>query len=395
MAKALSYGVELELLVALNQETSKSVEMQGNRTQYIQVQEGKQAVELVRRHIIKTLEASGIACYPFGTDGGFSKWSIDSDTSVTATEHEHSYVWNSIEVISPAYYNFDDTMVEIRKVCRLLAENYMIHTNETAGLHVHVGVGNQHFQLDHLRRMLAFFWGFEEQLNTLHPEHRSTENCRWARSLREESVYANLSATAVEQVTLPGIREGITHFLEHRFGGPRNIAKDAGAFDGHSRNMAYNFLGIENKDSLKHTIEFRQAAGTIDEDEITSWIRTCLGIVEFCRCIGGSEAFDRVIALAREKDAPDKINVIQLLRRMELHDQADFYKERGLYSKLKQPAPPASDDDSLFHLDDDKESSPPRGDFLIPLNAFNISSLASQPSAHMKATSDKFEEVSL
>ncbi|RDW92361.1 hypothetical protein BP5796_01755 [Coleophoma crateriformis] len=398
MATALSYGVELEMLIALNQDPFKRKEEQGNRTQYIQPREGMQTGELLRRHIINTLETGGIACYPFGIDGGFNKWSIVSDSSVTAMKHEHNFIWNSIEVISPAYYIFDDTLNDIRKTCRLLAENYMIHINETAGMHVHVGLGHQRFQLGHLRRLLAFFWGFEEQLNTLHPEHRSAENCGWARSLREQSIYANRSTTAVQKAVLPGIEEGIRYFLGQRFGSTRDIAKEAGGFDGNGKTMAYNFSSIALEEPLKHTIEFRQAAGTIDEDEIVTWIRTCVGIVDFCRCVDGSEAFDRVISLAREKDSPDKVNVIQLLRRMGLGDQADFYKERGLYFNLQKQSLPSFDDDGFVHLNDDREPSPAEGDFQLPPNAFNLSSLTSKvSSSHTERTptSEEFEEISL
>ncbi|RDW79979.1 hypothetical protein BP6252_04617 [Coleophoma cylindrospora] len=397
MATPLSYGVELEMLIALNQNPFTKIEEQGNRTQYIQPQKGMQTGELLRRHIINTLEAGGIACYPFGINGGFKKWSIVTDASVRAIDHEHEFVWNSIEVISPAYYIFDDTLDEIRKACRLLAENYMIHINETAGMHVHVGLGHQRFQLGYLRRLLAFFWGFEEQLNTLHPKHRSAEHCGWARSLREQSVYANRSATAVTKVVLPGIEEGIRYFLGHPFASSRNIAKEAGGFDGNGKTMAYNFSSIELEEPLKHTIEFRQAAGTVDEEEIVTWIRTCVGIVDFCRRIDGGKSFDRVIALAREKDSLDKINVIQLLRRMGLGDQADFYKERGLYFNLKKPSPPSLDDDGLLNLDDDREQSPPKGDFQLPPNAFNLSSLTSNFSSHAEQapTSEEFEDVSL
>ena len=73
-------------------------------------------------------------------------------------------------------------------------------------------------------------------------------------------------------------------------------------------------------------IEFRQHQGTLDTKAINSWIQLAIGIVQACR----SDAV-RVTGLINAHLDDRDYTVIDLLQDLELHSQARYYAERGIY----------------------------------------------------------------
>ncbi|RDW92213.1 hypothetical protein BP5796_01607 [Coleophoma crateriformis] len=331
METALSFGIELEFVIALLKDPNHplTAEEHQNRYQHIPSDDlrgplqGKDGLPIaptaltVHRHICQVLVNAGIKCeteYDQKEDE-YTTWLVTSDLSIEAPPGEFAdgFHWYGIEVKSPARYYFRDSITDIRK---------------STGLHVHVGIGNQSYSMQHLRRLAAFLWAFENYFDTLHPEHRI--NNQYSRSMR----YA--SGWVAERSHIDTVKNGVQHFLTSPFSSLSELAGEVCSF----RETAYNFFNFRGpefgfEDGTK-TVEFRQHEGSLDEDVISQWIHVCVGIVQFCRCTSDTTEFDALFdKMTVYEDVhelqPDenRTTVIDLLKAIGLEDQAKYYAKRG------------------------------------------------------------------
>jgi hypothetical protein len=85
----------------------------------------------------------------------FGHWAITTDSSIRFPVDEHD--WWSIEVNSPPYIFCKESLDAVLLACRILTSSFRININESCGLHVHVGNGDDNFSFETLRNLMGFY----------------------------------------------------------------------------------------------------------------------------------------------------------------------------------------------------------------------------------------------
>ncbi|KAL8691608.1 MAG: hypothetical protein Q9218_003203 [Villophora microphyllina] len=284
----LTFGVELEVIFRYDlQRYEKYIDADDGVFGELNVQEKQdfggsrddaKLNRLVRADIIDCLRGAGIPVHGLldkpKRQNEFSQWTISYDVSIQTPKDGACYT--GVEIKSPVLFFSKKADEHIRKVIALLKQNFTVSTNESCGLHVHVGNRKDGFPLTTVKNLSMLVTAFERQVNSLHPASRATSRlCRppgrlWHR-MAPESV-----ATAIERFTdLDSLVErlSVAHLRSNA---------EVGRF------WAYNFINLTPKtddpfdtfgSSGSNTIEFRQHAGTTDTREIISWAQLCCILV--------------------------------------------------------------------------------------------------------------------
>jgi hypothetical protein len=155
----------------------------------------------VKREVAKTLREAGLpTIVPLDSDGdeGFEVLSpyprigghlvATTDSSVFAPDDICN--WWAIEVNSPPLIFCEDTLNAVLLACKTLTSSFRYNVNETCGLHVHVGNGNDNFSEETTKNLMAFLFCFEPVIDKLHPTHRHNGN--YCRSIWKSSVYGDM-----------------------------------------------------------------------------------------------------------------------------------------------------------------------------------------------------------
>ncbi|TAQ87902.1 hypothetical protein B7494_g3775 [Chlorociboria aeruginascens] len=338
-ASILTFGVELEFLLAYIQESkrpdphpSNPRPIRFNTTEKDAISyRGRDKAALrertISRHVAETLKAAGFPTNPECCDcGDIELWEVGFDSSLERPKHEH-YSYHQMEVKTPA---LDFTAASLQSVWDAWQEGFTLNT---------------------VRKLCAFFYAFEPQLQTLHPQSR--QGLSFCRSIRESCVINDDSYHSGSKGKLPATAlEGVAHFLlsaslqqiQYKMGG--------------TKFSAYNMMNLSSEDmglgSPAGTIEFRQHAGSIRADVVIAWVRTVVGIVRFMRDIDEGPAltdFFSVCALeawqrtGHQADVDNEaiygpalcdksFTVIDLFLRMGLKTSARYYHQRGVYKHL-------------------------------------------------------------
>ena len=303
----------------------------------------------VARHMAATLRAAG---FESSVDQDNSKsWDFTTDLSIDGPpENEASkvkYTWVGIELRSPPMYFTPESVQAVADVLKLLKRTYCINTNSSTGLHVHVGDGRKGWHFHTMRKLFAFLWAFEYQLNTLSPPSRVDGD--YTKTMRMSAKYVRDFKRDKRRRPTP--MEGLISLLRcdswpelHRLFIPGNIRVNPGA---------KNPNGSVNP---KPTVEWRHHEGTMDEGRTCMWIKTTVGMMEFLRGVK-PKFFSELLSIVeferwekvgdggdgqREKEmgpilAESEFTIIDLLQVMRLYEPAKFYKERGIYRIVKQP----------------------------------------------------------
>ncbi|TVY92623.1 hypothetical protein LAWI1_G001462 [Lachnellula willkommii] len=308
------------------------------------------------------MENAGYAVRAPGVTGGFNEWCLTNDGSIEKPLYFPHYLdFLDLELVSPAYYFLPDALKAIEDVLALLKSTYLMNVNPSTGFHVHCGDSLNGFKFDTLRKLVSFLFAFTPQLNTIHPPHRQdVTKSTYAGSLRENSRFETKRApthkarpTPIQAVSRFINSKTKTELLRHA-GSPRSPLVD----------MAYDFVSIQQMASgdqdqdpyFKPTIEFRQHEGCLDADEAINWIKTVLGIVDFCTN-APTAAVHRILLLTkletweklgdghdaeREEQmgripAEKDFTAIHLLQALNLPGPALYYAQRGLHKhKMKE-----------------------------------------------------------
>ncbi|RDL41899.1 uncharacterized protein BP5553_01878 [Venustampulla echinocandica] len=387
MSEHLTFGIELEFAVGYLAPYDKTPEDLGNREarlpflyDYINEFKWRDSCDFdnvlrddcicsdseiptdgAMEHIADTLREANysvqVAGPSSGTSHDLSKWMVTFDSSIHGPAKDCSrpgemigsgYRYFGIELVSPVLNFSSSSLQAVANICELLTSKYVINTNDSTGLHVHVGNGTDGFSFNNIRKLVSFFWAFTPQLNTLHPPVRQSMNhtgntCYG--SLRENSEFSLWCRT--ECTTNPSILKKLTILLDCV--DQATLLKSIENLYSEDRGMAYNFMGLVEENG-KPTIEFRQHEGTMDAAAATAWIETAVGIVNFCQNASAMslnvllnitmfESWERLFD-GRDDErervygpplAEDAFTVIDLLKHINLHGPAQFYEERGLY----------------------------------------------------------------
>ncbi|KAI0966810.1 hypothetical protein F4678DRAFT_475709 [Xylaria arbuscula] len=187
----LSYGVELELLVAYiyTFDADPDESNSSNLAPILRVDRSETAHLAIQKHIRTTLRSHGIRVRDEAADlvdgvplhlDGLDCWDIDIDHSVRAGQAEYAldegktgkYRWLGVELQSPACWDVSPSYDEIDFVVNLLKSRYRLRLNPSCGLHVHVGNGPRYFDANTLKRAGALLWATDPMLSRLHAPWR-------------------------------------------------------------------------------------------------------------------------------------------------------------------------------------------------------------------------------
>ncbi|KAI1311419.1 hypothetical protein F5Y03DRAFT_382154 [Xylaria venustula] len=204
MGNRLSYGVELEFLVAYvyTSDADPDASNSSNLAPILRVDSGDKDSLSIKKHIQTTLRDHGIQVRDDAADlkdgvplhlDGLDCWGVDIDHSVHAGQAEYAldegkYQWLGMELQSPACWDVSTSYDEIDFVVNLLKSRYRLRLNPSCGLHVHVGNGPRYFDANTLKRAGAFLWAADPMLSRLHAPWRRVG--QYATSIRYGSYLA-------------------------------------------------------------------------------------------------------------------------------------------------------------------------------------------------------------
>ena len=210
------------------------------------------------------------------------------------------------------------------QVAGLIKRHFRVSTNDTTGLHVHVGDSSRGFPLGVCQKVMGFFYTFDELLAPLHP--RSREDHSWALNIRDAFQLPILNSWSVSEALEAIFDTNTIEELEFGFGG---------------RRPAVNLKNLGNGGTPgKKTIEFRQHAGTLEPERVQAWIQTVGGIVDWCRRATDTEYEELVEDSAEQMDQGDAYapgTAVELLKAVELKEPAKFYGKRLKKNNGKEP----------------------------------------------------------
>ncbi|KAE8453276.1 hypothetical protein EG329_011343 [Mollisiaceae sp. DMI_Dod_QoI] len=292
----------------------------------------------LRRHIVETLQAAGLPA-AFNAEVGKSnirRWEVSGDQSVKIEDDEDTggWDWIDVEVVSPAFKFTPANLSTVQKVCTSPPQTLQIPP--------------QHH--DCSARPLSFLWAFEPQLNSLHPIHRI--DSPFVKLIRSHSAFAE--KWYKEHGERPSPFQDLVSLLKC---GNMDEICDAASYESLQKDTQVNFSyvktvarGVEvgSTKEAKPTVEFRQCDGTLSGRRAVMWIKTVVGIVEYVRSALPSELYELPTIMCKREmweklgDGKDDVReaifgkvvaessftVIDLFRRIGLHESAAFYEDR-------------------------------------------------------------------
>ncbi|ETS78572.1 hypothetical protein PFICI_10634 [Pestalotiopsis fici W106-1] len=248
---------------------------------------------------------------------GFLRWNVNSDSSITTDLDAGDWVecvdppqtefdLADIELITPVLEaNNAASDAEITNAIGILRAHFLCFTPTSSGLHVHVGQGSVLYEEEDLKRIAGVLFAIDVWFQRLHPNHR--QNSMYCVSTRRKSFLAH------------GYTAKQAHDMEYGLLGnpfnnpsitPGNPAPDViqawkeieAASDSrvvlkllHTFSMStYNFKGVLSPN--KPTIEFRQAAGSLNAEWAVHWSNLAAGVVDWARRCDGNDSADELRA---------------------------------------------------------------------------------------------------
>jgi hypothetical protein len=318
-------------------------------------------------------------------------WLIDIDESIDPPEGETflshragrdlslllrpRHQWEPRELKTPPYIYSEGSLEAVKLACSRLTNDFRCNMNDSCGLHVHVGNGFEGFEFELVRKLMVFFWTFEGQVDQIHKEPRAHGD--YFPSLRVGSNMAQRYRNCVEEVCaldrfhlhckcrqrLMPVTDGIKQILAttsiNELDKLLRCEDDSNLERTHKHKYNLHFLTspaplpapassklssesrpATTKDKKptvapswppngKRTIEFRQAAGTLDGDFVTAWISTLVGIIEMCRRSDEANLlqFCREYAKKEDEEGPDSmVDIVDLLRLCGLDEVSAFWE---------------------------------------------------------------------
>lgn len=309
----LTFGVELEFIVNYNPEDYKNelLAAEGKfwSTKFSPTLHNKYGI-LICRQMIQMLNENGFSTNDYRVRD-FSKWTVDTDDTVTADDTRKD--WYAIELKTPALDCSDPALKQVETVVRLLDSKFNLYTNESCGLHVHVGNQDRGFTLRTLKNFCSLITAFKHQLDSLHPPNRLKN--AYAKSMRMRS---NPVASPAESLIIIDELETVGELISqfHYSSGDKLLAFNFSV----DRLLAFNFLNLQESPYRTNTIEFRQHKGTLDVKLITNWVMVAYNLVDMSHT--DSADFRDLI---KNNVHRTKYTVIDLFKDLKLPDLAEFY----------------------------------------------------------------------
>ncbi|KAI0973751.1 putative amidoligase enzyme-domain-containing protein [Xylaria arbuscula] len=316
-----------------------------------------------------------------------------------------------VEVTSPAFMAGTAAFEEISAVVRAINTAFRTVVPPCCGFHVHVGRGLEALELQPVKRIASLLWLAENLLNTLHPSCRQgNSQCLSIRCSSDvRGGMAQGTATQFLDESKPdepswnwdgvekdrqkptyywhtiqpgcwdmapsrSLAEGYGMFMREleddrltdleKTKGVRKIlsATDTGVMaelmSPNGVRGAYNFANLNKGTKIKWTvverptkptIEFRQAAGSLDEEWIVVWAKICLALCGSTVVESSNDDFFQLLYDCGElSESPSRYNVFDLLHDIGLSGQDIETVQLRLASKRHEREPVLP-----FHRPDD------------------------------------------
>ncbi|KAI0425970.1 putative amidoligase enzyme-domain-containing protein [Xylaria sp. FL1042] len=320
--ETLTCGVELEFLVASIHR--KAQDPDPDITDKLLYKTERNEPELtvekeVRAMLLRTLQQlEGVPFRNMGSDRNYqpatiyNHWRLGSDVTVMKFYDDYiadsstggPYTWTNCELVSPVM-DSHNYATKIGDVCRVL-NTVRIHLNDSTGLHVHVGRGNEPFSLLTLKKFVTLYWLTEEAIIKLH--HPSRWRHLHCPLLTKSSVLVvealdNAEATRQRfgdnyQMMKDYVPVGKLTKLQHDqlrlLWNCRNIIDVAELMEvsdvaddltscGRGTVGFQRFLPNGSSRGNIQTFEWRQMAGSLNANHINQWVEACIKFTDFCR----------------------------------------------------------------------------------------------------------------
>lgn len=298
----LTFGVELEFIAVFTRGAFNDM-LPG----LVPVEEEIECGHITAGHALQhclnaaNVPATGwedLGTVPLNTES-YQSWSIAEDALHLSDEEmdllPEEYNCEAIEISSRIFrFLQDDWRSELRTVIGVL--EYMktqfgcnFYTNESTGLHVHVGNGRERLPFETVKRMFQLATAHERAFDTLHASNRVMAPVEWET--------ANISLLYAPLSTFHQHADKRSDTPQNVFGWLARIErmqsfKDFACFcdgkfecnytSGHSCAVNFENLYSEMGDDEKQTVEFRQHVGTLDYADIVAWVALLATFVDFC-----------------------------------------------------------------------------------------------------------------
>ncbi|CAJ2509284.1 Uu.00g143100.m01.CDS01 [Anthostomella pinea] len=297
------------------------------------------------------------------------------------------YEYAGIEIQSPALTANEESFKQVKRVVEAIRTSFRAATPPVCGLHVHVGVNRTTVSLRDLQRIACMTWAAEGLIDALHPGCRlGNRQCLGSRhysnlARRMDAEQATLGHTrgqmrgpahdepCVERINSykakPTILQynkptGITADVDST--PSRSLAADCevrltnpnkeilpgsrGIMDGCRQILrttepeavaelmalplsrgAYNFKNCSYESTEpahgKRTVEFRQAAGSLDEDWVVLWARICLALCGSAVQATDEEFFQLLYDCVLSDFSEERYNVFDFLYDIGMEDDVE------------------------------------------------------------------------
>ncbi|MCJ1318894.1 hypothetical protein MMC15_004226 [Xylographa vitiligo] len=254
-------------------------------------------------------------------DSWNDRWTIKEDSSIEAFEAhggnipDHEY--KNLELVSRILPLTDESLEEIEAEIQNIRTRYTLITNESTGLHVHVGDGNRGFALQTLKRFSILVITFEHIIESIHPDARISvdgmQQCK--RSSWGTRNIHDISSTVEECQSFEELRTLMNPELTKKY--------------------AYNFGNLSLTEYLpKMTIEFRQHEGVVDPERITNWAKFVTGLVNFSHAVSTAQHVWLWMTYSRDQT----YTVLDLMKAIGRGDLVSYYRSQ-LYLRPQSGTP--------------------------------------------------------
>ena len=301
----VTFGIELEFVVA------------HRAAQYTNVPH-MDPNSAVRAHIIHLLQEAGFLVNELTPPHNYGLWTVGTDGSIK-TDPKDPFLseWNdcqfsAVELITPKFYWSQSAVAfqQLERALLIILENFTTFTNQSCGLHVHVGNEDWGFPRSTLRKFAQVVTAFERQLASIHPFHRiNNVHCRppSLNFARQDLVKNVLSLQAAKNS-----RAVINSMSCGPHGSPRGFA--------------YNLTNLITNGSPP-TIEFRQHEATLDVITCAAFSALACSLVARCHELNQAE-LRSLLARGVSQHPP---TFLELLESLDLGELASYFRHQPLY----------------------------------------------------------------
>jgi hypothetical protein len=292
----------------------------------------------------------------------YYRWSLSSDISLYPDDNDAELAANiskeyhalDVELISPALFDATDSYVEVESVVKIIKDNLLVIVPESAGYHVHVGMGKERFANRHLQKIAAALFMLDPIFSPLHPDTRDDNEYCWrnrlysnlAQGMTAETASQEESENSAPKLGDPAdefnIVNGVSEILNTKSTGA--VAKlmrtpNRGAYNFRSYNLSANGRFADEKP----TIEFRQGAGTMNEVWAVCWARICVKTVDWARRASHDELLEWARKCQRAERDVRQYNAKTFVRDvLKLPDEATYIRAHSPTQRADPPADPES-----------------------------------------------------